>query len=107
MNATTEKMLERLRMTLKNQFRDVPLEFATQVFAKHVELWVYVLNGDEYERVRAECRKIAAEWDLDNMNPEIWVVTNKRTAPLFTSEYEQQLRQRRDEFIRKHGIVVK
>jgi hypothetical protein len=102
-----ENTLARLQKTLRDELCGVRLEFAVQVFPNHVELWVYVLEMGDYDRVRAQCSKLSADMELDRSEPEIWLLVRTWTGPWPGGESEQKLRERRDDFKRKHGIAVK
>ena len=106
MQSSLENTLARLQQTLQNEFSDVPLEFTTQVFPNHVELWVYVLAMGEYDRVRARCNQLSGDLELDQSQPEIWLLPKTWTGPWPGGESEQKLRERRDDFKRKHSIPV-
>ena len=107
MQSVLEDTLARLQKTLRDELSGVPLEFATQVFPNHVELWVYVLEMGDYDRVHDQCRKLAAEMELDRSEPEIWLLAKTWIGPWPSGESEQKLRERRDDFRRKHGLAVK
>jgi hypothetical protein len=106
MQSTLENTLARLQETLRDELSGIRLEFTTQVFLHHVELYVYVLDIGEYDRVRALCSKLSAEMELDRSEPEIWLLAKAWTGPWPGGESEQKLRERRDDFKRKHGISL-
>ena len=106
MQSALENTLARLQQTLQDEFRDVLLEFSTQTFPNHVELWIYVLAMDDYDRVHARCNELSRDWQLDHNQPEIWLLAKTWTGSWPGGESEQKLRERRDDFKRKHGISV-
>lgn len=98
-------ILERVENEIRSRFADVGIEFATQTFTNHVELWVYVLDLQRYEEVKAACDAITRRDSLDEMDPEIWMLVKTWTGHWPGGEAEYELRrQRREEFRRQHGL---
>ncbi len=103
-----DRMLEQVEQQLRRDFPPVEskprLEFTRQYFARHVELWIYTLQLNDYERIKASCDQISREKRLDEMEPEVWLLIKTWTGPWPGGETEQELRQRRDEFRRRHNL---
>lgn len=105
MNKPVEIQLADLAAQIRAEFRTVPIEFTTQVFENHAELWVYVLELDAAPRVNEWCHDLALSEDLDNRQPEIWIVVKTWSGPWDSGESEQELRRkRREEFRATHRI---
>ncbi len=100
----TDTVLEELEVTLRQEFSGVNLKIAIQSFARHVELWVYVLDADYYAPVQERCRELTEEKHLEDREPEIWIVTRAWTGPWPGGLTEQELTRRRDEFRQKYGL---
>ena len=107
MQSSLENKLQRLQQSLQRDFPDTSLKFNTQIFPNHVELWVYVLTTGPYESVRTRCDQLSVEMDLDHNEPEIWLIPKIWTGAWPGGESEQKLRERRHDFMRKHGIPIK
>ena len=107
MQVPTEDMLAQIESDLRAEFPDVRLEFASQSFTKTVELWVYVLNLNEYERVRGACRRISDEQKLEQHEPEIWLMAKTWTGPWPGGESEQEIKRRREDFVRRHNLSLR
>lgn len=104
MQPVVERIVSRLETTLRGEFPEVPMEFTVQEFTNHAELWIYVLNLDKYERVRARCHQIAEQEKLDEQQPEIWLLVKTWTGPWPGGQSEQDVRTRRDEFRHKNNV---
>jgi hypothetical protein len=100
---TVDEKLQDVKVKLQERIPGARLEFSTQVFARHVELWVKVGDQSDYERMRSVCLELDHELAIER-NPEIWVVPRSWSAPLNVKQYEQELIRRRDEFRRTHSI---
>jgi len=81
------------------------MEFATQSFANHVELWISVLDLSKYDRVLDICRNLTEENRLEEREPEIWLLAKTWIGPWPGGESEQEMKRRREEFRHKHGLV--
>lgn len=107
---STAERLERLETRIRNDFPDVKLEFTWQVFAKHAELWVYVLRSERFDEVRDQCRVLGEE-ALAMQEPEIWLLPQNWTVPWPGSDPAAEAREaerlnvRRDDFRRRHNLV--
>lgn len=106
MQTSTSDILTEIETRLQEEFPDVKMEFATQTFTKHAELWIYVLTFGEYKRVRDACRRLTKELALEQREPEIWLIAKAWTGPWPGGESEQELKRRRDEFKQKHGLTI-
>src|SRR5258707_9317706 len=102
MQASTEHVIEQIENVLHDEFPGVEMEFTILEFRNHVELWVYVLNLEAYDRVLHRCRQVAVEQDLDGQTPAIWLLAKTWTGPWEGGQTEQELRSRRAEFKIKH-----
>jgi len=102
---STENLLTEIENSITQSFPDVRMEFATQSFANHVELWIYVLDLSKYDRVLDICRNLTEENRLEEREPEIWLLAKTWTGPWPGGESEQEMKRRREEFRHKHGLV--
>jgi len=100
-----DEALEGIEQRLRAGFPAVRMEFARQTFPNHVELWVYVLDLQHFDEVRAWCEELTRVEQLDQRAPEIWLMARAWKAPRPAAELEQELRQRRDEFRRRHNLL--
>lgn len=105
MPKSTESMLTEIEAHLSQSFPDVRMEFATQSFTNHVELWIYVLDLSEYDKVLDVCRQLTEEKGLEEREPGIWLLAKTWTGPWPGGESEHEIKQRRDEFRHKHGLT--
>lgn len=106
MPTSTEDALTEIENLLGQAFPNVRMEFATQSFTKHTELWIYVLDLKEYDRVLDECRRLSDEKRLDEREPEIWLLAKTWTGPWPGGESEQEIKRRREEFKRTHNLNI-
>jgi len=106
MQTSTEDILAQIENALRAEFPKVKMEFATQSFTRHVELWIYVLSLSEYEQVQDTCRRLAKELALDQQEPEIWLLAKTWTGSWPGGESEQETKRRREEFRQKHGLKI-
>jgi len=106
MPMSTEDTLTEIEKRLRQAFPNVRMEFATQSFTKHVELWIYVLDLSEYNRVLDTCRLLSNEKGLEEREPEIWLLAKTWTGPWPGGESEQEIKQRREEFKRAHKLTI-
>ena len=106
MTVSTEEALTEIENEIRTEFPNAKIEFATQSFTTYVELWLYVLDLKEYDRVVEACRSISDEQHLDQRDPEIWLLVKTWTGPWPGGESEQEIKRRREEFRRKHGLVA-
>ena len=107
MPKSTEALLTEIEEEIKRSFPDLRMEFATQSFTYHVELWIYVLsNLSEYERVLGVCRQLTEAKGLEEQEPQIWLLAKTWTGPWPGGESEQELRQRREKFRQKYGLAT-
>lgn len=104
MPKSTENMLTEIEEQIRQSFPSVRMEFATQSFTNHVELWIYVLDLSQYDQVLDGCRKITAEKRLGEREPEIWLLAKTWTGPWPGGESEQDIKRRRDEFRQRYGL---
>lgn len=102
----TETILTEIQDYLNQDFSDVRMEFATQSFTNHVELWIYVLDLSGYDRVLDACRRLTEEKGLEEREPAIWLLTKTWTGPWPGGESEQEIKRRREEFRYKHGLTA-
>lgn len=105
MPKSTESVLTEIESHLRQSFLDVRMEFATQSFTNHVELWIYVLDLSAYDKVLDVCRRLTEEKGLEDREPEIWLLAKTWTGPWPGGESEQEIKQRREEFRRKYGLT--
>lgn len=97
--------LERTEREVRSSFPGVRVQFATQTFTNHVELWVNVLDLEQCEAVRTKCEAIAKRDGFEEDDPEIWILVRPWRGEWPGGEGEAELRhQRREEFRRQHGI---
>ena len=106
MSKSTENMLIQIEDHISQSFPDVRMEFATQSFANHVELWIYVLDLSRYDQVLDTCRQLTEEKRLEEREPEIWLLAKTWTGPWPGGESEQEIKRRRDEFRQRYGLPV-
>lgn len=106
MPMSTEDLLTQIENCLRQDFPNVKMEFATQSFTQHVELWIYVLDLSEYDRVLNTCRLLSDEKGLEEREPEIWLLAKTWTGPWPGGEPEQEIKQRREEFKRVHNLNI-
>jgi len=107
MHKPVEVQLTELAAQIKAQFGETPIEFTTKVFENHAELWVYVLALESAPTVRAWCHDLALSADLDNQQPEIWIIVRTWSGPWDSGGSEQELRRkRREEFRARHQIAT-
>lgn len=106
MQTSTDDMLTEIETRLLGDFPNVKMEFATQSFTKHVELWIYVLTSGEHERVQDACRRLTKEMALEQREPEIWLLSKAWTGPWPGGGSLQEIVRRREEFKRKHGLTI-
>jgi len=102
---STENILTEIEDNISQSFPDVRLEFATQSFANHVELWIYVLDISKHDQVVKACRTLTEEKRLEEREPAIWLLAKTWTGPWPGGESEQEMKRRREEFRHKHGLV--
>lgn len=102
----TDTAIDGIEAGLQREFPQAGLKLATQSFARHVELWVYVLNVEQYERVLERCRELTAEKHLEDRNPEIWLVVRPWPGPWPGGESLHEIERRREEFKRAHNFTV-
>ncbi len=102
---STENLLTEIEDHLSRSFPDVRLEFATQSFTHHIELWIYVLDLSRYDQVLDACRRLAEEKKLEEREPEVWLLAKTWTGPWPGGEPEQEISRRREEFRHKHGLT--
>lgn len=105
MPTSTEDTLARIERSLHDEFPNIRLEFSSQYFSNHVEMWVYVLDLKEYERVRDRCRQFSEQERLDQHEPEVWLMAKTWTGSWPGGESEQEIKQRREEFRRLHAVA--
>ena len=105
MPKSTETLLTEIEDHLGQSFPDVRMEFATQSFTNHVELWIYVLDLSAYDQVLDVCRQLTEEKGLEEREPEIWLLAKTWTGPWPGGESEQEIKRRREEFRHKHGLT--
>jgi hypothetical protein len=101
----TENVLTEVEDYIKRSFPKVRMEFATQSFTNHVELWIYVLDLSEYDQVLNVCRRLTEEKKLEEQEPEIWLLAKTWTGPWPGGESEQEIKHRREEFRQRHGLT--
>ncbi len=106
MQKSTDEVLTEIETRLCEEFPNVKLEFATQSFTNHVELWIYVLTSGEHERVQDACRRLTKEIALEEREPEIWLLPKAWTGPWPGGESLQEIERRREEFKRAHNWTV-
>jgi hypothetical protein len=104
MPKSTESMLTEIESHLRQSFPDVRMEFAIQSFTNHVELWIYVLDLSAYDKVLDVCRWLTKEKELEEREPEIWLLAKTWTGPWPGGESEQEIKRRRDEFRQRYGL---
>ncbi len=103
---STKNMLAQIEETLTKEFASVSLKFAVQSFTRHVELWVYVLDLNEYQRIRDRCYQLTEEMKLEQAEPEVWLMAKTWTGPWPGGESEQEIKRRREEFKRAHNLNI-
>ena len=101
---TAMERLHELEVKISSQAPDVRLRFTTQSFAKHVELWVYVLDSGAYERVQTLCQKLDLELRESDFAPEIWIVPRPWSGPWPGGSSAEELSERRETFRRTHSL---
>lgn len=106
MPMSTEDVLTQIENRLRQDFPNVKMEFATQSFTQHVELWIYVLDLSEYDRVLDMCRLLSNEKGLEEREPEIWLLAKTWTGPWPGGESEQEIKRRREEFKLTHNLNI-
>lgn len=106
MPKSTENLLTEIEEEIKRSFPELRMEFATQSFTYHVELWIYVLDLSEYERVLGVCRQLTEAKGLEEREPQIWLLAKTWTGPWPGGESEQELKRRRDQFRQKYGLAT-
>lgn len=106
MQTTVEDTLAEIERSLREDFPGVRLEFASQSFAKHVEVWVYILDVAQYERVRDACNRLSDEQGLERRDPEVWLLAKAWTGPWPGGESEPEIRRRREEFRQRHALTL-
>jgi hypothetical protein len=84
-----------IEMMVRGEFSDVNLEFTRQVFAKHAEEWVYVLDRARFEEIQLLCQKIEKE-AVAVQDPEIWILTKTWTGPWPGGDSEAEIHNARD-----------
>ena len=104
MPKSNETMLIEIENHIRQSFPNVPMEFATQAFTNHVELWIYVLDLGRYDQVLEECRRLTEEKELEEREPAIWLLAKTWTGPWPGGESEQEIKRRRDEFRQRYGL---
>ncbi len=93
---------------IRTNYPGVNLEFTRQVFAKHAEEWVYVMDLARFDDVRRHCEQIEKE-TVAVQEPEIWILTKTWTGPWPGGDTEAEIRnareleKRRDAFRRQHS----
>jgi len=102
----TDAALEELEVTLSREFPGVNLKLATQSFVRHVELWVYVLDLDQYSAVRERCKALSEEKHLEERTPEVWIIVKDWAGPWPGGESLQEIERRREEFKRVHNLKI-
>ena len=105
MPKSTENMLTEIEDYIRQSFTNVRMEFATQSFTNHVELWIYVLDLSEYDQVLDVCRRLTEEKGLEEREPGIWLLAKAWTGPWPGGDSEQEIKQRREEFRQKYGLT--
>lgn len=103
---STETLLTEIEDEIKRSFPNLRMEFATQSFTNHVELWIYVFDLSEYEQVLGACRQLTEEKGLEEREPGIWLLAKTWTGPWPGGESEQEIKQRREEFRQKYGLAT-
>lgn len=106
MPKSTETLLTEIEEQIKRSFPSLRMEFATQSFTNHVELWIYVLDLSSYEEVLDKCRQLTETEKLEEREPQIWLLAKTWTGPWPGGESEQELKQRREKFRQKYGLVA-
>ena len=106
MPKSTETLLTEIEEEIKESFPDLRMEFATQFFTYHVELWIYVLDLSNYEKVLDKCRQLTETEKLEEREPQIWLLAKTWTGPWPGGESEQELKRRREAFRQKHGLAT-
>lgn len=105
MPKSTQSILTEIEDHLIQSFPDVRMEFATQSFNQHIELWIYVLELSKYDEILDVCRQLTEEKRLEEREPEIWLLAKTWTGPWPGGESEQDIKQRREEFRHKYGLT--
>lgn len=103
---TSRDTLTRIEDDLRAEFPNTKMEFATQSFTEHAELWVYVLTMGDYDHIRDACRRLTKELALEQREPEIWLLAKAWTGPWPGGESEQEIRRRREAFKKEHNLRV-
>lgn len=106
MQKSPVEVLTEIETRLYEEFPNVELEFATQSFTNHVELWIYVLTSGEHERIQDACRRLTKEMALEEREPEIWLFPKAWTGPWPGGESLQEIERRREEFKRTHKLNI-
>ena len=104
MPKSTETLLTEIEDHLRQSFPDVRMEFATQSFTNHAELWIYVLDLGKYNQVLDACRRLTEEKGLEDRDQAIWLLAKTWTGPWPGGESEQDIKRRRDEFRQRYGL---
>ena len=95
---TVDDRLDELKENIKRRFPETRMEFSTRQFDLHAELWIYVLQIDQFDAVKAyakELGRVPANEDFP-----IWVFAKTWSGPWPGGETEEMLKRRRQEFLR-------
>lgn len=107
MPKSTETLLTEIEEEIKRSFPNLRMEFATQSFTNHVELWIYVLDDlSKYEQVLSACHRLTETKELEEREPQIWLLAKTWTGPWPGGESEQEIKRRREQFRQKHGLAT-
>lgn len=104
MTLSVEDIQRQIQEKLKGEYANVRLEFASQSFSNHHELWVYVLDKEQFENIATVCRKISESQNLDRLDPELWLIVRPWEGPWPGGETEEEIKKRRDDFIQRHKL---
>ena len=106
MPKSIEQTLTEIEKDIQQSFPEMRMEFASQSFTYHVELWIYVFDLSRYDQVQEVCRQLTQEKGLEDREPEIWLLPKTWTGPWPGGESEQEIKQRREEFRHKYGLTA-
>ncbi len=99
-----ENKLDDFERRIRREFPDVLMEFSSRAFSTHAEIWVYVMSLEKYDDVQGFCKNLIPE--AESYDLPIWIFTKTWTGPWPGGESEDQIRRRRNEFLRQHHLQL-
>ena len=100
---TTDSRVEKLIQAINDKFPNAVVEFSARDLSSHVELWVYVTQLSQYQQIENYCHELEQD---QTTQPPIWVFTKTWTGPWPGGESEQEIKRRRDDFVRRHKLSL-